>query len=60
MQTLATMICDRCGVPRSYITLKGTNGMIAWDCDVCRDCYEEVKAMMLRKNRLYQKQTDEE
>ena len=57
MQTPSKMTCDRCGVPRHYLTIKGTNGMIAWESDVCQDCYEEVRAMMLYKNRLYQKQT---
>lgn len=60
MQTLSTMVCDRCGVPRSYITIKGVNGMVAWNCDLCRDCYEDVKALMLYKNRLYQKQPEPE
>ena len=56
MQTQPKMTCDRCGVPRHYLTIRGTNGMIAWEADVCRDCYEEVRAMMLYRNRLYEKQ----
>ena len=58
MQTLSTMICDCCGAPRSYITLKGTSGGISWECDVCLDCYEEVKPMILRKNNLYRKEPE--
>jgi hypothetical protein len=52
------MICDRCGVPRTYMTLKGTNGMVAWQCDLCASCYEDVKSMMLRQNNLYKERSD--
>jgi hypothetical protein len=59
MQMPSKMTCDRCGAPKHYITLKGTNGMIAWEADVCRPCYADVAAMMLHKIRLFQKDADE-
>ena len=58
MQTPSTTTCDRCGVPRTCITAKATNGMVAWECDLCVDCYEDVKALMLYKNRRYQTQSE--
>ena len=52
MQFPGNYFCDRCGIPKTYLTLKGTNGMIAVEYDLCRSCFEEVKSLMLyRINR---------
>jgi hypothetical protein len=47
MKTDPTMVCDRCGAPRSYLSLNGNNGMIAWGCDLCLDCFKDMKKMLL-------------
>jgi hypothetical protein len=39
--------CDRCGIPWQYIVLKGSNGMIAIEYDLCKPCFETINDMML-------------
>jgi hypothetical protein len=59
MQTIPTMVCDRCGHSYVYLQIKGTNGMITWGADLCKCCYEDVKAMMLNANNRYRKTQNE-
>lgn len=51
MHTVPSVSCDRCGSPRSYITLKGSNGMIAVDFDLCKLCFKDVESLLLNRNR---------
>lgn len=58
MQTVPTTICDRCGRQGTYLRIDGTNGMIAWGADLCKWCYEDVRAMMLNATNRYRKIED--